>query len=122
MRAAKAGRTGDALLITDAPVSYTDQVASRKKRYVIMMLLRIPFLLAAAASYQTLWLSLIFIVASVPLPWMAVLIANDAPAKKNRIRKIVPGTISFERAIAPVYDVVEAIDAADDEPKKTAHS
>ncbi len=113
-------RRGDPVLITDVPVSYDEQVASRKKRYVIMMLLRIPFLFAAAASYQILWLSLIFIALSIPLPWMAVLIANDAPAKKNRVKKVIPGTISYERAIAPMHEVVDAIDASSEDQNATA--
>ena len=36
---------------------------------------------------------------SIPLPWMAVLIANDRPARKRK--KFVPGTINYERALRP---------------------
>ncbi len=107
----RSARRGGAVLITDVPISYDEQVAARKKRYLIMMSLRIPFLLIAAASYQTLWVSLIFIALSIPLPWMAVLIANDAPAKKKRMKKVTPGTISYDRAIAPTHEVVDAIEA-----------
>jgi hypothetical protein len=78
------------VLITQAAPSYDDQLNSRRRKYAIMMALRIPFLIAAVASYRIWWLALLFIVLSIPLPWMAVLIANDRPPRKaedtNRYR------------------------------------
>ena len=70
--------------ITRAEPSYDDQLRSRRKRYMIMMGLRVPFLVAAAALYQTPWLALLMIAVSIPLPWIAVLIANDRPARKRQ--------------------------------------
>lgn len=70
------------VLITGAAPSNDDQQALRKRKYLIMMLLRIPFLLLAVAFYQTWWLAVFFILLSIPLPWVAVLIANDRPALK----------------------------------------
>lgn len=70
------------VLITEAEPSYDDQQAARKRKYVIMMGLRFPCLILAGIFYETWWLSLAFIVLSVPLPWMAVLIANDRPPRK----------------------------------------
>jgi Protein of unknown function (DUF3099) len=67
----------DPVLITDAPMSYEDQLAARKNRYKIMMGMRIPLMIAAAAFYQTPWVAVGLLVISIPLPWMAVLIAND---------------------------------------------
>ena len=74
------------VLITEAQPSYDDQQAMRRRRYAIMMFCRIPCLVAAAVVYQTtqLWLlGLVILAVSIPLPWMAVLIANDRPAKKK---------------------------------------
>ena len=65
------------MLITDAPMSYEQQLAARKSRYKIMMGMRIPLMIAAAACYQIPWLAVALLVVSIPLPWMAVLIAND---------------------------------------------
>jgi hypothetical protein len=48
-----------------------------------MMCTRIVCLIAAAAFYHTPWLLAIFVAGAVVLPWMAVLIANDRPAKKS---------------------------------------
>lgn len=70
------------VLITEAAPSYADQYAARKRKYMIIMSARIPCLLLAAVFYQTWYVALTFIVLSVPLPWMAVLIANDRPPRR----------------------------------------
>ncbi|SES48508.1 Protein of unknown function [Actinokineospora terrae] len=71
------------VLITEAEPSYEDQFAARKRKYMIMMGLRIPCLLLAGLTYQVWWLALAFVALSIPLPWMAVLIANDRPPRKS---------------------------------------
>lgn len=75
-------RDGTPVLITAAAPSRDDQLASRKRRYLIMMGMRIPCLILAAVFVQTWWLALLFVLISVPLPWIAVLVANDRPAIK----------------------------------------
>ncbi|MCP2256838.1 Protein of unknown function (DUF3099) [Streptoalloteichus tenebrarius] len=75
-------RDDNPVLITEAAPSYDDQHAARRRKYAIMMSLRFPCLVAAGLSYQVPWLALLFILLSVPLPWMAVLIANDRPPRK----------------------------------------
>ena len=53
---------------------------------------RIPCLLLAGVFYQTWWVALAFVVLSVPLPWMAVLIANDrAPRKAEHVNRLGQG-------------------------------
>lgn len=72
------------VLITEAAPSNDDQQAARKRKYVIMMLMRIPCLIAAGILVQHVWwLAVLCVVVSIPLPWMAVLIANDRPARKS---------------------------------------
>jgi hypothetical protein len=50
-----------------------------------LMSFRIPALILAAVAYG-IWhnglISLAIIIASIPLPWMAVLIANDRPPRR----------------------------------------
>ncbi len=70
------------VLITEAAPSYDEQFASRRKRYSIMMGMRIPFLVTAAFFYHIPWLAVLLVLLSIPLPWCAVLIANDRPARK----------------------------------------
>ncbi|WP_232666119.1 DUF3099 domain-containing protein [Pseudonocardia sp. TRM90224] len=78
-----AERPAEPVLITDAARSYEDDLAARKRRYKIMMGMRIPFMIMAAACYQIPWLAVGLLVLSIPLPWMAVLIANDRLPKKR---------------------------------------
>lgn len=76
------------VLITEAEPSHDDQQAARRRKYALMMSLRIPCLVLAAAVYPVWWLSLIILAVSIPLPWMAVLIANDrTPLRKERVNR-----------------------------------
>lgn len=81
-RSDKSPSSGGPVLITEAAVSYEEQHAARKRKYMIMMGARFPCLILAGIFYQTWWLALGFVLLSVPLPWMAVLIANDRPPRK----------------------------------------
>ncbi len=79
------GRQADhPVLITEAAPSLEDQHRARVRRYTILMAFRIPALVLAAIAYSV-WgnalISLLIIGASIPLPWIAVLIANDRPPR-----------------------------------------
>lgn len=106
-------------------MSYDEQFRLRRRRYLIMMSMRIPFLIAAVLVYRIPWLALIFIAASIPLPWIAVLIANDRPARKTRM--VPRGTINHERALpsrTPLVidqDIDEVVDQADESPTSEHH-
>ena len=84
------------VLITDAPVSFTAQHDARVHKYLLLMSLRIPALVLAAVLYTTTgqcWLPLVVVAASLPLPWVAVLIANDAPPRaREDVDRYVWGT------------------------------
>ncbi|SKN07035.1 DUF3099 domain-containing protein [Mycobacteroides abscessus] len=76
---------GRPVLITAAAVSVEEQHRARVRRYLTIMAFRIPALIGAAWAYSvwhTGWISLAILAASIPLPWMAVLIANDRPPRK----------------------------------------
>src|SRR4051812_21782115 len=70
------------VLITEAAVPYEQQLAARKKKYFIMMACRIPCLILAGVLHSTPWLALGILAISIPLPWVAVLVANDRPPRK----------------------------------------
>jgi hypothetical protein len=78
-------RSGEpAALITDAQQSADDEYAHRRKRYAIMMSLRGLCVVGACVLYPfSVWLALGLIVGGAVLPWCAVLIANDRPARKR---------------------------------------
>lgn len=71
------------ILITDAQRSYDDELAARKRRYGLMMGMRVPCLVLAALLYQTPYIAAALIILSIPLPWMAVIIANDRLPRKK---------------------------------------
>lgn len=83
-------------LITSARESADDEYDRRRKRYAITMLIRTLCVLAAALTYQvSILLALAFIAGGVVLPWCAVIVANDRPAKKRtqaRPHRPGPGT------------------------------
>jgi hypothetical protein len=72
------------VLITDAAPSPAAQHATRRRRYAVLMGGRLALLVLAAVTYPvSTWLAVGLLAASIPLPWMAVLIANDAPARRR---------------------------------------
>jgi hypothetical protein len=75
---------GRPVLITRAAAPYEDQHRERVRKYLTLMFWRIPALILAAVAYG-IWenglISLAILVASIPLPWIAVLIANDRPPR-----------------------------------------
>ncbi|GAA5115921.1 DUF3099 domain-containing protein [Pseudonocardia adelaidensis] len=103
--AADPQRATDPVLITDAARSYEEELAVRKRRYKIMMGMRIPFMIAAAAFYQIPWLAVALLVLSIPLPWVAVLIANDRlPNKAEKTNRYQPDRRQIEQREHPVID------------------
>ena len=70
-------RASAPVLITDAALSYEQELAIRKRRYALMMGMRIPLMILAVVFASIPWLAVTLLAVSIPLPWMAVLIAND---------------------------------------------
>ena len=98
-------REQDPVLITDAQVSYEEELAVRKRRYKVMMGMRIPCMIAAAACYQIPWLAVTLLVISIPLPWIAVLVANDRlPRKAEKPNRYQPDHKAIEAKDHPVIE------------------
>lgn len=95
----------DPVLITDAAVSYDDELRIRKQRYKIMMAMRIPLMVLAAFCYQIPWLAVGLLVLSIPLPWVAVLVANDRlPRKSERVHRYQGDRRQLEQREHPVIE------------------
>lgn len=76
---------GRPVLITRAALPYEEEHRQRVRKYLTIMSFRIPALLLAAVAYGVWangWISLLIIAISIPLPWIAVLIANDRPPRR----------------------------------------
>jgi Protein of unknown function (DUF3099) len=76
---------GRPVLITRAAPAYEEQHRARVRKYLTIMAFRIPALILAAVAYG-IWanglVSLAIIAVSIPLPWIAVLVANDRPPRR----------------------------------------
>ncbi|MEN0129487.1 MAG: DUF3099 domain-containing protein [Brevundimonas sp.] len=85
--------------ITSAPEPLAEDVARRQKRYLIQMGIRVLCFALAVITWHhiPLWLSIVFIIAAVVLPYAAVILANAgrerADASETFIdpRQIGPG-------------------------------
>jgi Protein of unknown function (DUF3099) len=97
---------GRPVLITAAEPSYEEQHRARVRKYLTLMAFRIPALILAAVAYGA-WhnglISLLIVAASVPLPWMAVLIANDRPP----LRANEPRRFDDARRRTPLFPTAE---------------
>lgn len=100
------------VLITEAQASYDVQHRARVRKYTILMAFRIPALVIATIVYSATmiwWVPLLIVVASIPLPWMAVLIANDRPPRTTEeVSRYEYGRTVSAPAIEPARrDVIE---------------
>ncbi|WP_072687694.1 DUF3099 domain-containing protein [Rhodococcus marinonascens] len=78
------GSPDNPILITEAAQSLEEQHRARVRKYLIIMSFRFPALIFAAGAYgiwANAWISMAIIGLSIPLPWIAVLIANDRPPR-----------------------------------------
>ena len=115
---------GRPILITAAAPSYEVQHRQRVRKYLTIMSFRIPALLLAAVAYGT-WhnglISLAIIAASIPLPWIAVLIANDRPPRRadepRRFDKPVRRTPLFPTAERPAIERYSSPSPQTDSPR-----
>ncbi|WP_155765679.1 DUF3099 domain-containing protein [Mycobacterium colombiense] len=105
------GHKGRPVLITAAATSYEEQHRARVRKYLTLMAFRIPALILAAVAYGA-WhnglISLAIVALSIPLPWMAVLIANDRPPRSadepRRFDNARQRTPLFPRAEHPALE------------------
>ena len=115
---------GRPVLITTAAPSYEEEHRARVRKYLTLMAFRIPALILAALAYGA-WhnglISLLIVAASVPLPWMAVLIANDRPPRRSdeprRFDEPARRTPLFPRAEHPALDPPRHEEPRHEEPR-----
>ena len=97
---------GRPVLITRAEPSFEVQHRERVRKYLLLMGFRIPALVLAAIAYG-LWhnglISLAIVAVSIPLPWMAVLIANDRPPR----RADEPGRFGVGQRHIPLFPTAD---------------
>jgi hypothetical protein len=97
---------GRPVLITQAAPPYEEEHRQRVRKYIILMSCRVPALIFAAVAYNLWhngWISLLIVAASIPLPWMAVLIANDRPPRRAE----EPRRFDVARRRTPLFPTAE---------------
>lgn len=103
-------RADEPVLITTAEESGDDEFDRRRTKYAILMALRAIAVIAAALTYRvSIYLALGFVVAGMILPWCAVLIANDRPAKRRQKHLTYRPDLRSERAL-PAGDDDRTVD------------
>ena len=81
-------RGDDPALITDAERSFDDEQRARKKVYAILMVIHLAGFALAGALAHIWWLALVLVGLTGPLPWVAVVLANDRRStSKHRIAR-----------------------------------
>ncbi len=73
-------------LITDAELSPHQRRVKRERLYLILQIIRVPLLLLAMmvwALWGLWWLAAIIFLVSIPLPGVAVVLANEKGAKRD---------------------------------------
>ncbi|MGP9723419.1 DUF3099 domain-containing protein [Corynebacterium sp. AOP40-9SA-29] len=98
-------RGDDVSVITDARRSPLDDWRHRRRLYAGLQLSRIPLLGAAVGAYGWLHspvLAAVFAVISLPLPWVAVLLANEKSddREKGEPKVYKPALVRQYRAAA----------------------
>lgn len=71
------GRRDEPVLITDAEPSLAAEQRARKWVYAVLMGVHLAGLVAAGMLAHIWWLAVALVVLTVPLPWVAVVLANS---------------------------------------------
>lgn len=85
-------REEDPVLITDAELSLDDEQRIRKRIYATLMVVHIVGFTIAGLLAHIWWLALAIVCVTGPLPWVAVVIANDRVSNRTaqRVRRQRP--------------------------------
>ncbi|KAB3523402.1 DUF3099 domain-containing protein [Corynebacterium sp. zg254] len=100
--AAGGRREHDVELITDARRSPLEGWHRRRRLYMILQAIRLPLFLASGLVWWLLGnqvLAVVIVCISLPLPWVAVLLANERGEADKKSRSVYkPGLVRENRA------------------------
>ncbi len=90
-------RVPQAVTVTTARLSHTDDIALRERRYVLTQSSRLVCVILGVALPVPIWVKLLLFVCAVVLPWLGVVAANAGPTvsrkKKTAIEAGLTGTV-----------------------------
>ncbi|WP_370591233.1 DUF3099 domain-containing protein [Saccharopolyspora montiporae] len=72
------------MTITDAQPAFDVEQRHRRRVYAVFMVLHLVGFVAAALLVHIWWLAVLIIALTGPLPWVAVVVANDRTAVRGR--------------------------------------
>lgn len=78
--------------ITDAAPAFDVEQRHRRRVYAGFMVLHLVGFVAAALLVHIWWLAVLLVVVTGPLPWVAVVVANDRTAVRGRAPGRPPDT------------------------------
>ncbi len=105
--------------ITSVAPSLDDQHDARRRKYLVMMGLRIVCVIVAVLTYHfSIWLALACIVGGAVLPWCAVLIANDRPPRHSSTFVRYRPPTGQKQLTAGAPDVVDPESVREDQPPR----
>ncbi len=88
----------DPILITDAAPSLDDDIARRRRIYVRIMVVHIVGFALSYPLYLWEWRAgVLAVILTGVLPWIAVIMANDAPRRGTRRRAPTPAASRARR-------------------------
>lgn len=112
----------DAQRITSAPEPLAVDQARRERRYLVQMGIRVVCFLLAVLLWRhvPLWLSLVFIVGAVVLPYVAVLFANAGRERRDEAPPgMVPRMLDAAPPVRPVAPPAGPRDPHEPDPHPT---
>ena len=77
-------RDDEPALITDAERSFDEEQRARKKVYAILMVIHLGGFALAGVLAHIWWLALALVALTGPLPWVAVVLANDRRSTRKQ--------------------------------------
>lgn len=97
-------------VITDAAPSPADEQRHRQRLYTAIMAVHLAmFALSGVLYYTAWWLGLVMLIVTTPLPWIAVVLANDRGRRRadaaRRARARERGSLPGARPASEVTDV-----------------
>jgi Flp pilus assembly protein TadB len=107
-------RSTRAINITDAAPSRAEELHHREVRYITMMCIRAlclilaTVLVVAHAPLLGVWIP-ILLVATLVVPWLAVILANERPRKRARRPSNAPDDLTATRALTRAEDEAHPI-------------
>ena len=111
MRSVRPSARPDVTVVTTARVSHQEDLAARRKKYLLAQLLRLTFLMFATLAPVSVPVKILLMAAAVVLPWMGVVAANGRPVVDRKRNSALIDGPAVEVVARPALGGARVIDA-----------